>query len=164
MHGESIEARAQRLVSVYSDTVLRLCYTYLHSRQDAEDACQDVFMKILTKAPEFKDAEHEKAWILRVSINQCKDMLKSAARRRNTALENAPEPVAPPEPQGPDEDILAAVQSLPENYREAIHLYYYEGYSIAEIAEMTAKSEQAVGQHLSRGRKKLREILGGGRL
>lgn len=153
-----LDAReAERLVNAYSDLILRLSYTWLKSTQDGEDICQTVLMKLLTEDRTFDSPEHERAWVVRTAINACKDELR-AFRRRAVPLEAVPEA---PAPEPPRSDVLEAVTALPGKYREAIYLFYYEGYSIGEIAALTGRSEAAVSAHLSRGRKKLRELLGG---
>ena len=149
---------AERLVHAYSDLILRLSYTYLKSTQDGEDICQGVLLKPLTEGRTFDSPEHEKAWVVRTAINACKDELRSF-RRKTVPLEQVPEAAAPEPPQS---DVLEAVTALPGKYREAIYLFYYEGYSVREIGELTGRSEAAVSAHLSRGRKKLRDMLGGG--
>lgn len=151
------EAEARRLVDTYSDLILRLSYTYLKSTQDGEDICQTVLLKLLTGDEAFDSPGHEKAWVIRAAINACKDELR-AFRRKAVPLEDAPEPAAPEPPQS---EVLDAVMELPGKYREAIYLFYYEGYSVKEIGALTGRSEAAVSAHLSRGRKKLRELLGG---
>ena len=142
----------------YSDLILRLSYTYLKSTHDAEDICQTVFLKLLTGGPAFDSPAHEKAWIIRATANACKDVLRSAFRQRTVALEAA---VSAAAPEAPDSEVLEAVMALPENYREAVYLHYFEGYSIREIAALLGRSEAAVSAHLSRGRHKLRDVLGG---
>ena len=151
-------AAAERLVNTYSDLILRLSYTYLKNTQDAEDICQTVFLKLLTSGQVFDNPAHEKAWIIRATANACKDTMRSAFRRRTVALEVVAET---PAPTAPENDVLEAVMALPENYREAVYLYYYEGYSVREIASLLGRSESAVNAHLSRGRQKLRMTLGG---
>ena len=150
----SLEAR--RLVDTYADTVLRLCYTYLHSTADAEDLCQNVLIKRLERTEPFESEAHEKAWILRCAINECKSELR-AARRKTVALEEIPEAAALAPPSS---EVLDAVLRLPEKYRIAIYLFYYEDYSIREIAQITQSSVSAVAARLSRGRKMLKEQLG----
>ncbi len=150
-------SEAERLVQTYSDLILRLSYTYLKSTHDAEDICQTVFMKLLAGGNGFKSPEHEKAWIIRTTINACKDELR-AFRRKSVGLDAVREAAAP---EAPDNTVLEAVQSLPQKYRETIYLYYYEGCSIRETAELLGRSESAVTAQLDRGRKKLRKILGG---
>lgn len=151
------EREAERLVNTYSDLILRLSYTWLKSTQDGEDICQTVLLKLLTEGRTFESPEHEKAWVVRTAINACKDELR-AFRRKTVPLDAVPEA---PAPEPPRSGVLETVAALPGKYREAIYLFYYEGYSIGEIAALTGRSEAAVSAHLSRGRKKLRELLGG---
>lgn len=150
---------AERLVNTYSDLILRLSYTYLRSTQDGEDICQTVLLKLLTTEQTFDSPAHEKAWVIRTAVNACKDELR-AFRRRAVPLESAAET---PAPELPRSEVLEAVMALPEKYREAIYLFYYEGYSIDEIAALTGRSGAAVSAHLSRGRKKLKTMLEGER-
>ena len=154
---EDCEAQAKRLVDTYADMILRLSYTYLHSTSDAEDICQTVLLRVMTRAPEFSGPEHERAWVIRTTINACKDLLRSAARRSTVALEAAGEPEAP---QAPDDAVTDAVSRLPRDQREAIYLHYYEGYPIAEVARLVGASEAAVTKRLSRARQTLRRTLG----
>ena len=150
-------ADAERLVQTYSDLILRLAYTYLKSTHDAEDICQNIFLKLLTGDMVFDSPEHEKAWIIRATANACKDALR-ASHRRCVGLEAVVETAAP---EAPDSTVLEAVMALPKKYREAVYLYYYEGYSVREVAALLGRSEAAVSAHLSRGRKSLRQTLGG---
>ena len=161
-----IEAEANRLVETYADTILRVSYTYLRSTQDAEDICQDVLLKALGRAGSFDSAEHERAWIIRVAINAAKDLLRRQTGRDTVALDEIAEPAAPPratehELAARAEGILERVMALPLEYREAIYLHYYEGYSIKQIAAIVHASESAVATRLSRGRSKLRPALEG---
>lgn len=150
------DVQARRLVDLYADMILRISFQYLKQTCDAEDICQTVFLKYLSGHVRFENTEHEKAWIIRTTINACKDHLKSAFFRRTVALDEAAQVAAPPVP---DHEILDAVKTLPENYRICIYLYYYEDYSAREIAKVLGKSEATVSQYLSRGRKKLRACL-----
>ena len=106
----------------------------------------------------FESSEHERAWIIRTTANACKDVLKSARKRTSVSLQAAANASAP---EPPDSGVLDAVMELPDTYREAIYLHYYEGYTVREIACMTGHSEDAVAAHLSRGRAKLRVLLEG---
>ena len=151
------QQEAERLVNAYSDLILRLSYTYLRSTQDGEDVCQTVLLKLLTGEGEFQCPEHERAWVIRATINAWKDELR-AFRRKAVPLEEVRDQAAPEPPRS---DVLETVMALPGKYREAIYLFYYEGYSVKEIGELTGRSEAAVSAHLSRGRKKLRDMLGG---
>lgn len=142
------------------NTVYRVCRTYLHNSADTEDATQDVFLKVLTQSPEFTSVEHEKAWLIRVAINRCKDLLKSGWSKR-LDLESIPEPVAPDDdPVDAYDSTLELVLGLPENQRSCVLLYYYEGYNTAEIADFLKKPHSTVRNYLSDARKTLREKLG----
>lgn len=148
--------QAKRLVNLYADMILRISYQYLKQTCDAEDICQTVFLKYLVSDMAFDSIEHEKAWIIRTTINACKDHLRSAFFRRTVALEDAALVAAPPVP---DNWLLDAMKGLPEKYRISLYLYYYEEYSAREIAEVMGVSEGAVGQYLARGRRKLRTMI-----
>ena len=150
------KSHARRLVDTYADMILRISYSYLKQTCDAEDICQTVFLKYLSGDQRFESAEHEKAWIIRTTINACKDHLKSSFFRRTAPLEEA-EHI--PAPQAQDSEVLEALQKLPENYRISLYLYYYEEYSTREIASVMGKNENTVSAYLSRGRRKLREYL-----
>ena len=150
------ETQARRLVDAYADMILRISYQYLKQTSDAEDICQTVFLKYLSGNRAFDSAEHEKAWIIRTTINTCKDYVKSSFFRRTVPLEEAAAIAAP---QVPNAEILDAVKTLPRNYRISIYLYYYEGYSAREIGAILRKSEETIAQYLSRGRKKLKQAL-----
>lgn len=150
------EFQARRLVNLYADMILRISYQYLKQTCDAEDICQTVFLKYLTANMTFDSVEHEKAWIIRTTINACKDHLKSAFFRRTVALDDAAQIATP---AVPDSWLLDAMKGLPEKYRLSLYLYYYEEYSAREIAQVMDVSESAVGQYLTRGRRKLRTIL-----
>ena len=150
------EFHARRLVDLYADTILRISYSYLKQTCDAEDICQTVFLKYLTNDCTFDSIDHEKAWIIRTTINACKDYLKSACFRRTVALDEAAAVAAPPVP---DTEVLDALKRLPEQYRISLYLFYYEEYSAKEIAQVMGKSEANITQYLSRGRRKLRTLL-----
>ena len=146
----------RRAVTAYSRMLLRLAMTRLPSSADAEDVVQEVFLKLLTARPQFRDAEHEKAWLIRATLHRACDMARSA-ERRNLPLEAAE---AVPGGELPEPSpILSAVQALPAKYSAVIHLYYYEGYSIKEIANLLRLPVPTVGTRLSRGRERLRQIL-----
>ena len=149
-------AEAERLVHDYSDLILRLSYTYLKSTEDAKDICQTVFLKLLEKPRPFESREHERAWIIRTAINACKDQLKSHWRRTTVDLEAAR---AVPAPEAEEGSLLAAVNLLPPKYRAVIYLYYYEGYSANEVAQLLGERPATVATQLSRGREKLRTHL-----
>ncbi len=147
---------AQRLVETYGDAVYRLAYAYTGNTADAEDVTQETFLRLLREAPEFREEGHRRAWLLRVAVNQARDLHRSPWRRRSAPLTEAE---LLPTPEAPGSGILEAVLSLPEKYRVVVHLYYYEGYHAAEIAQLLGKSVSAVNTRLSRARAMLRDSL-----
>ena len=143
-----------RIVETYSPMLLRLACTRLDDPADAEDIVQEVFLKLLTARPLFRDSEHEKAWLIRTTLHRASDLRRSAARR-NVPLEEAAQAAAPQS----GSELLTAVRALPEPYSAVIHLYYYEGYSIKEIAKLLGVPAPTVGTRLARGRERLRRLL-----
>lgn len=154
----NVHERAEYLAETYADAILRLSYTYLKNTHDAQDVCQTVFVKLLTEPREFESAEHERAYILRMAANACKDLLKSPWRKRTCDLEACAEM---PAPETGDGAVLAAVNQLPANYRSVIYLFYYEGYQAAEIGKILGVPTATVHTRLARGRARLKDILGG---
>ncbi len=146
------------VIDIYKDMVYRTALAAVGNFEDAEDILQEVFLKYFKTHPVFESTEHEKAWFLRVTINESKNLLRSAWRRRRADVDVAS--LAPVTEAGTSH-VLEAVLSLPEKYRIAIYLHYFEDHSIKEIAEITGNSEAAVAQHLTRGRKRLEKQLGG---
>ena len=157
MYDWNDEADAERFVRTYADLILRLCLSHGLSRADAQDICQTVFLKLLTGNQQFRSPEHEKAWMIRTTINACKDLLGSAWRSRTCGMEACAEIAAPEAEEG---SLLAAVNLLPEKYRMVIYLHYYEGYSAREIANILGENAATVGTRLFRGRKQLQIMLG----
>ena len=151
---------AAAFVQRYSGMILRLCFTYSLGRADAQDICQNVFLKLLQSDRRFDSEGDTRAFIIRVTINECKDVLKSGWRRRSVPLDELIEREVPFLPSE-DTGVLAAVQRLPVRYREAVYLYYYEGYPAAEIGEILGISAATVHTRLARGREKLKRLLGG---
>ena len=143
-----------RIVETYGSMLLRLACTRLDDPADAEDIAQEVFLKLLTARPSFQNAEHEKAWLIRTTLHRASNLRRSAAWR-NVPLEEAAQAAAPQA----GSELLAAVRALPEPYSAVIHLYYYEGYSIKEIAKLLGVPAPTVGTRLARGRERLRRLL-----
>ena len=156
------ESEINRAVEEYADMVRRVCFYHLKNREDTEDVFQNVFLKYMLCDKPFKDREHEKAWLLRVAINACKDYVKSFFRRNAIPLETLREMEA----GGMEEhrEVLEAVLALPGKYKDVIYLHYYEGYSALEIGRILGKKENTVYSLLSRGRGMLKEELGGERI
>ena len=150
------EQEVNHAIERYADLVFRLCMVNLKNQADAEDVFQTVFMKYTLHNQPFASAEHEKAWLIRITVNACKDLLKSFFRRNTISLEEAAAAVSPEHAA-----VLEAVWSLPKDYRDAVYLHYYEGYTAPEIAAILKKNPNTVYTHLTRGRTMLKEILGG---
>ncbi len=145
-------------METYADLVRRLCALHVKNRQDTEDIFQTVFLKYLLYPGTFQSAEHEKAWFVRVTVNACRDVLRSLLRKNTVPLEAAEELSAG---SSENREVLQAVLSLPPKYKDAIYLHYYEGYSAVEIAKILQKKENTVYTWLARGRELLRQQLGG---
>ncbi len=145
---------ARRAVEKYGNSLYRLCTVMLQNREDAQDAVQECFLRYITKAPDFKDSEHEKAWLIRVASNVCKDMLRY---RRHTSFLSLDE-IRTVSTSEDNAQILGMLMMLEEKYRAVIHLHYVEGYGTEEISDMLSISSAAVRKRLQRGREKLREI------
>lgn len=145
-------------METYADLVRRICALHVKNRQDTEDIFQTVFLKYLLYSGTFQSAEHEKAWFVRVTVNACRDVLRSLFRRNTVPLETAEELSAG---NSENREVLQAVLSLPVKYKDAIYLHYYEGYTAAEIAGILQKKENTVYTWLARGRELLRQQLGG---
>ena len=152
------EQEVNRAVEQYADTVRRICLVHLKNYADTEDIFQTVFVKYLLHTAPFASPEHERAWIIRVTINACKDLLRSVFRRRTLSLEEVAEQPAPADEH---RAVLQAVQALPAAYRDVVYLHYYEGYTVPEIAEILGKNVNTVYTRLTRARGLLRRTLGG---
>ena len=136
----------------YSNMLYRLALTHLLSKEDAEDAVHDVFLKYINNTPHFFDEEHERAWFVRVTINQCHDAARKRKLRTHSPLEDAAEVCAE---MGAGE-VTEAVLSLEDTYKTPILLHYYEGYSVEECARILRISVSAVKMRLARAREKLK--------
>lgn len=149
----------EHLVDAYGNSVLRLAYTYLKNISDAEDIVQDVFIKVMETKPDFRDKTHEKAWLLRTAANLCKNKLTLLRNKNKCSIDDFAEVLSDNSTEKDDSFVLNAVLSLPPKYKVPIYLYYYEGYSTAEISKITEKPEATVRSLLSRARNKLKPIL-----
>ena len=146
------------LLDKYGDMVLRISYTYLKNRDDAEDVVQDVFLSVIDKCPEFKDSSHEKAWFVRAAINRCKNKLNLFWNKNKISADDVPE--APfTDRYSTDSGVLDAVTALPKKYKIPVYMYYYEGYSMDEIAKITDAASATVRSQLKRAREMLKNTL-----
>lgn len=147
------------LFVTYGDMIYRLALVRTRSAADAEDVVQEVFLRCLRSNPFFENAEHQKAWLIKVTLNCSKSILGSAFRRHSVPEDAAGE--LSTHAEEPDSTVYDAVMQLPEKYRTAIHLYYYESYSVKEIASIMRTTESTVKSWLHRARGMLKETLGG---
>ena len=152
MTDAAFEAAMER----YADMVFRLAYSYLKNRADAEDVMQETLLKLYTQDA-FDTLEHERYWVVRVAVNECKRLLRSPWRRRTGPLEEAPETAAFDTPA--QSELFAEVMALPSRYRAAIYLHYYEGYSVREIAGAMNAKPSTVQTWLMRARGQLKTNL-----
>ena len=152
-------AEADRAIELYADMIRRICFLHLKNYHDVEDVFQEVFLKYLLHNKKFENNAHEKAWLIRVAINCCKDLVKSFSRKRVSSIEQVSAELF--YPQDESRGVLDAVLQLPEKYKQVIYLFYYEGYSAVEIAKILNKRENTIYTWLSRAKSKLKEALGG---
>lgn len=140
----------------YSDMVMRICYMKLRNSEDAKDALQEVFIKFYTLDKTFDSEEHMKAWLIRVAINKCNDLQKSFWSKNTQSITDVDIVFN----QEIETDVMDAVLSLPQKYRDAIYLFYYEGYTVPEISTILDQKENTVYSNLHRAKKELKEKLG----
>lgn len=145
---------AESIIRQYSDMIYRIAVHNVGSVADAEDIMQDVCIELLTKCPVQRDEDHLKAWLIRVTINKCRSFHRLAWNRRRESLEDHTDLEAPEHT-----DIMEEIRRLPRDCRNIIYLYYYESYTIAEIAKILRKNPNTVSSTLQRARKKLKQML-----
>ena len=153
------EQEVNRVIEQYSDTVRRLCMIHLKNHADTEDIFQTVFLKYVLSSVSFENEEHEKAWFIRVTINACKDLLKSFFRTHIVSLDEILDQPAllPPD----NREVIEAVLSLPSKYRDVVYLHYYEEYSAPQISRILNKNVNTIYTLLTRSKEMLRKKLGG---
>ena len=149
------EECVSQVITKYADMVLRLALLHLKNRADAEDVFQDVFAKLFDKEQAFNDEEHLKAWLIRCTTNRCKNLFGSYWFRNKTSLDSLELPVE----DKAEGEVISCLTQLPVPYRTVIYLYYYEGYSSSEIAEILGTNDVTVRTRLKRGRAMLKQKL-----
>lgn len=142
---------------LYGSMLFKIAMIHLGNKEDAEEAVQEAYIKLLYKAPEFKEHEHEKAWLIRVITNICKNMLGTIWHKRVEKMESLEDYCD----NEIDLHLIESVLKLPVKYKAVIHLYYYEDYSVKEISQILKLSESAVKMRLQRGRQLLKFELEG---
>lgn len=153
------EQEVNRAIDRYADTVRRLCMLHIKNYADTEDIFQAVFLKYALSSVSFESDEHEKAWLIRVTINACKDLLKSFFRSRTISLDDILEQPAALPPD--NREVLETVLALPSKYKDVVYLHYYEGYTAPQISRILGKNVNTVYTLLTRSRQILKERLGG---
>lgn len=144
----------ETIIQKYGDMLYRLSVIMLKNDSDAEDVVQETIIKYYQKAPVFENSEHEKAWLIRVATNKCRDLLRFRLRHPQIDDESLEKIVCHSSESG----ILEALAALPEKYRLVLTLYYVEEYRVADIAKMISRTSSAVKMRLQKGRKLLEEI------
>lgn len=155
------ELQARAAIEKYGDTVRRICFMHLKSYSDVEDIFQEVFLKYVLYKNDFESDAHEKAWLIRVTINACKDILKSFFRKNTTSIDNLINQPYCFNDVDANMDVVNAILALPEKYKDVIFLFYYIGYSVPEISHILNKKENTVYTWLNRARAQLKVALGG---
>ena len=150
----------RRVLETYSAALIRLCYTYLKNKEDAEDTAQEVFLELMQQGREFDDPDYERAWLMRTAVNKCKNLLRSGWIKKTVPLEDN-QAEYDKEIESFESPVSRAVMELPEKYRTVIHLFYVSGFSIKEISYITGTNPATVGTHLARGRELLKTALKG---
>nr|WP_300167366.1 sigma-70 family RNA polymerase sigma factor [uncultured Flavonifractor sp.] len=153
------EEETNQAIERYGDTVRRLCMIHLKNEADTQDIFQTVFLKYLLYDRPFESREHEKAWFIRVTLNACKDLLKSFFRSRTVPLEELTNKAADLTDEA--REVLNAVLALPQKERDVVYLHYYEGYTAPEISRLLGKNVNTIYTNLARARERLKELLGG---
>lgn len=148
----------ERLARTYGDSVFRVACHALGSRADAEDVSQTVLLKLYQADKPFASDDHAKHWLLRVTVNECRRLLRTTWRTRTLPLEDYDGPATPPDDHS---DVLAAVMALEPKYRLCVYLYYYEGWPVREVAQALRTKESTVQTRLARAREKLKQTLSG---
>ena len=155
-----MDYQAKHDIEQYRTMVFRIAYGYVKNMHDADDITQDVFLKLCKNKKHFNDEENKKAWLIRVAVNSSKTLLTSVWRTRKTNIDDIPELVSEMSDFTQDKlDLYEYVENLKPKYRTIIYLYYYEEYTVKEIAGILKISQTAVTTQLNRARGQLKEIL-----
>lgn len=153
------EQELQLAIEKYADEVRKICFMHCKSEADVDDIFQNVFIKYFERKDSFETEAHEKAWIIRVTMNACHDIFRSWFYRKAVLTDDFSQYSI--DRKSEDGQLIEAVRKLKPNYRNAIYLFYYEEYSIKEISEILHANERTVSTWLVRGRKELKKMLGG---
>lgn len=155
---ESERVYIEKAIDNYAESMMRAAYNIVGSKTEAEDVVQEAFIKLHRKRPKFESSEHEKAWLLRVTINEAKNSLKKL--RRSICADDISAEQSTVDQTG-EIDVLEAVRSLDEKYRVIIHLHYYEGYTVSQAAQILGIPASTAGTRLERAKAQLKDLLKG---
>ena len=144
----------ETIIERYGDLLYRLCILMLKNESDAEDVIQETLIKFYRKAPAYENADHEKAWLIRVATNECRDLLRFRVRHPLAEVEQ----IMVASEDSADSGILEALASLPEKYKLVLALYYVEGYKVEDIAKIIGRTSSAVKMRLQKGRRLLEKV------
>lgn len=160
---DEIEECFNKAIEKYGDMVYRIAVNQMKNRSDADDIFQEVFIKWMQYREKFTSEDHEKAWMIRVTINQCKNVLGSSWNKKTGVLDEGIQNTLVYEQQDiPEESpLMEAIEKLPKKYRSVIHLFYYEDLSIAEMSQILNEKESTIRTWLTRARRKLKSLLKG---
>lgn len=153
------EEEVSNAIELYGDMIRRICFMHMKKETDVDDVFQNVYFKYAVNDVEFTSLDHEKAWFIRVSMNECKSILRRWFHRNVDLYDDFSAFGMKEQPQQPE--LLTTVWKLKEQYRNVIYLYYYEGYKIKEIAEMLHRNENTIHTWMKRAKEQLKEMLGG---
>ncbi|RXZ82200.1 sigma-70 family RNA polymerase sigma factor [Paenibacillaceae bacterium] len=161
-HSQRTNAEITAIYRRHVDTVYRVSYMFLRNVPDTEDAVQSVFMKLIQRGPRFADDEHEKAWLIVTTQNHCKNMLNYWWKRKRSPVSQLADhsPTALDRPGG---ELLELLLEQPDRYKIVLYLFYFEGYATKEIAKLLGRKDSTVRTQLSKGRKRLKGHLTGGK-
>ena len=148
-----------KIVEKYANNIYRITLSYCKNKYDAEDVLQNVFLKLLQTNQEFESEEHLRRWMIRVTVNCCKDLCSSCWKKRMVSFDEVGKNCGQNFSTNEKSDLYEVVMALPQKYRMVIHLYYYEDYSVKEIAQILQIKETTVQTQLMRARKKLQNKL-----
>lgn len=151
--------RIEEIYKRHFGMVYRISLSYLKNPADAEDAAAEVFARLLRKSPVFQNAEHEKAWLIRTAVNVCKDSLRHWWSRRAPLGDGGELPEQAGASELPGNEVWQAIIALPARYKDVIYLYYYEGYSSREVAQILQKPHSTVRGQLREARERLKGVL-----
>lgn len=155
-NAQQSDERIESIIEQHASTVYKLAYARMRNRSDAEDVFQEVFLRLVRKKPTFESEEHEKAWLIRVTLNCCSNVWNAPFRKHTQSLDESI-PCDSPE----ERCMQSLLDELPKDYRVMIHLYYYEGMTTAQISTVLKRKEATVRVYLTRARRRLRELLEG---